>query len=160
MAGYSASGLLDGDYGYNSFWDNMSVGDMYELTQAPQHGDAGLVSALRIREQQDKELERQVKKYGEEEMAPALHAHDGVESSMMPGSETGIDGSGYRRAYVLKNKGEKAKKTKKNDPTYRLKQHVLQGVPVKRLNSLRDKREAEQKMPAGQMVSGAVHDGY
>ena len=37
------------------------------------------------------------------------------------------------------------------------KQHVLQGVPVKRLNSLRDKRDAEQsKMPAGQMISGAV----
>ena len=160
MTGYSAPGLLDGDYGYNSFWDSISVGDMHELTLAPQHGDTGLVSALRMREQQDKELERQVKKYGEEEMAPALHAHDGVESSMMPGSETGIDGSGYRRAYVLNNKGEKAKKTKKNDPTYRLKQHVLQGVPVKRLNSLRDKREAEQKMPAGQMVSGAVHDGY
>ena len=52
MAGYSAPGLLDGDYGYNSFWDNMSVGDMHELTLAPQHGDAGLVSALRIREQQ------------------------------------------------------------------------------------------------------------
>ena len=32
MAGYSAPGLLDGDYGYNSFWDNMSVGDMHELT--------------------------------------------------------------------------------------------------------------------------------
>ena len=46
MAGYSAPGLLDGDYGYNSFWDNMSVGDMHELTQAPQHGDTGLVSAL------------------------------------------------------------------------------------------------------------------
>ena len=28
------------------------------MTQAPQHGDAGLVSALRIREQQDKELEK------------------------------------------------------------------------------------------------------
>ena len=97
MAGYSAPGLLDGDYGYNSFWDNMSVGDMHELTLAPQHGDTGLVSALRMREQQNKELERQVKKYGEEEMAPALHAHDGMESSMMPGSETGIDGSGYRR---------------------------------------------------------------
>ena len=93
MAGYSAPGLLDGDYGYNSFWDNMSVGDMHELTLAPQHGDTGLVSALRMREQQNKELERQVKKYGEEEMAPALHAHDGMESSMMPGSETGIDGS-------------------------------------------------------------------
>ena len=105
MAGYSAPGLLDGDYGYNSFWDNMSVGDMHELTLAPQHGDTGLVSALRMREQQIKELEWQVKKYGEEEMAPALHAHDGMESSMMPGSETGIDGSGYRRVYVLKNKG-------------------------------------------------------
>ena len=68
MAGYSAPGLLDGDYGYNSFWDNMSVGDMHELTLAPQHGDTGLVSALRMREQQNKELERQVKKYGEEEM--------------------------------------------------------------------------------------------
>ena len=33
-------------------------------------------------------------------MAPALHAHDGMESSMMPGSETGIDGSGYRRAEI------------------------------------------------------------
>ena len=50
MAGYSAPGLLDGDYGYNSFWDNMSVGDMHELTLAPQHGDTGLVSALRMRE--------------------------------------------------------------------------------------------------------------
>ena len=38
---------------------------------------------------------QQVKKYGEEEMAPALHAHDEMESSMMPGSEPGIDGSGY-----------------------------------------------------------------
>ena len=55
------------------------------MVVAPQHGDTGLVSALRMREQQNKELERQVKKYGEEEMAPALHAHDGMESSMTPG---------------------------------------------------------------------------
>ena len=32
MAGYNASGLMDGDYGYNSLWDNMSVGDMHELS--------------------------------------------------------------------------------------------------------------------------------
>ena len=158
MSGYSAPGLMDGDYGYNDFWDNMAVGDMHELTQAPQHGDAGLVSALRIRELQNQELERQVKKYGEEEMAPALHPHDGIESSMIPGSETGIDGSGYRRAYVLKGKGEKVNKKKERNPAERLMKHVLDGVPVKRLNKLRDKREAEQRMPARQMISGAVHD--
>lgn len=158
MSGYTAAGLLDGDYGYNSFWDNMSVGDLHELSQAPQHGDPGLVSALLIRDAQNKELERQVKKYGEEELAPALHAHDGMESSMLPGGG-GVDGSGYKRAFVLKGAGEKAKKNKKNNPTRRLEAHLFKGTSVKALNKARDQRDAaQQKMPTGPGTSGAVHD--
>ena len=82
------SSIGDGDYGFGTVWDGQTVDDLYEQTLAPQHAQPGLVAALQVRAAQDKELERQVKQYGEDELAPPLHAHDGL-----PGS-SGVDASG------------------------------------------------------------------
>jgi hypothetical protein len=98
-----------------------------------------LAASLAIRSAQDKELERQVKKYGEDELAPTLHAYDGMESSMLPTHGSNVDATGYKRAFVLKAPGEKAtRKKKQEDPTYRLREHLFRGKKVEALNKARD----------------------
>ena len=124
------AGFTDG-YGFNSFWDNMNQNEMYEHCLAPQHESHGLVAAIQCRDDTDKEIERQVKKYGIDALAPPLHAHDGLPQT----ASTAVDNEIYQRAIVLKGKGEKATNSRKKEPTYRLRQHLFHGKKLSTLNT-------------------------
>ena len=130
------AGFTDG-YGFGSFWDNMNQNEMYEHCLAPQHESHGLVAAIQSRDDTDKEIERQVKKYGLDALAPPLHAHDGLAQT----AATGVDNEIYQRAIVLKGKGEKAdKNSKEKEPTYRLRQHLFHGRKVSTLSKNDDNK--------------------
>lgn len=118
---------LEGGYGFGEMWDNITPNDMYEYCLAPQHESRGLVAAIQCRDQTNKEMERQVRKYGRDALAPPLHAHDGLD-------KTSVDNEVFSRALVLKGKGEKSESNKKQkEPTYRLRQHLFKG---KKLSAL------------------------
>ena len=72
----------------------------------PQHETRGLVAAMQCRDANNKEMERQVKKYGRDQLAPPLHAHDGLD-------KTAVDNEVFTRALVLKGKGDRAQNSKK-----------------------------------------------
>ena len=120
---------LEGGYGFGEMWDNITPNDMYEYCLAPQHESRGLVAAIQCRDQTNKEMERQVKKYGRDALAPPLHAHDGLD-------KTSVDNEIFSRAIVLKGKGEKKDSKKQKEPTYRLRQHLFKG---KKLSGLQVK---------------------
>ena len=86
----------------------------------PQHETRGLVAAMQCRDANNKEMERQVKKYGRDQLAPPLHAHDGLD-------KTAVDNEVFTRALVLKGKGDMAQNSKTKEPTYRLRQHLFKG---------------------------------
>ena len=73
-------------------------------------------------------MKRQVKKYGRDALAPPLHAHDGLD-------KTSVDNEVFSRALVLKGKGEKTDRNKKQtEPTYRLgRPPVCRTAPEKAL---------------------------
>eukprot|EP01048_Picozoa_sp_COSAG05_P013535 COSAG05_NODE_1450_length_4858_cov_4.787560_5_plen_165_part_00 len=152
MVSYMAPSLMHDDYGYNSFFDNMTANDLYEESLAPALAGAGLVAAMSIRSAQEKELERQVKKYGEDELAPTLKAYDGMQNSMLPAGASGesVDGSTYKRALILKDPNDKTagKRKKKDDPTYRLREHLFHGKKVSALNKARNETQASAGLPA------------
>ena len=129
---------LEGGYGFGEMWDNITPNDMYEYCLAPQHESRGLVAAIQCRDQTNKEMERQVKKYGRDALAPPLHAHDGLD-------KTSVDSHAFSRAIVLKGKGEKKDSKKQKEPTYRLRQHLFKG---KRLSGLQVKDNGPTRAPA------------
>ena len=120
---------LEGGYGFGEMWDNITPNDMYEYCLAPQHESRGLVAAIQCRDQTNKEMERQVKKYGRDALAPPLHAHDGLDKAA-------VDNGVFSRALVLKGKGDRAKNSKTKEPTYRLRQHLFKG---KKISALQEK---------------------
>ena len=61
-----------------------------------------------------------MKKYGRDQLAPPLHAHDGLD-------KTAVDNEVFTRALVLKGKGERAQNSKTKEPTYRLRKHLFKG---------------------------------
>ena len=134
---------LEGGYGYNSFFDNITENQLYEATltngiAGPSCGvTQGMVDAMAMREATDKELERQVKKYGKEELQDPIHADDGLGQA---------DNEVYARSFTLKQKGEKAKKEKKKEPTHRLRQHLFKGTKV---SALKAPDPTASKPPAG-----------
>jgi len=129
---------LEGGYGFGEMWDNITPNDMYEYCLAPQHESRGLVAAIQCRDQTNKEMERQVKKYGRESLHPPLHAHDGLDKSS-------VDNEVFSRAIVLKGKGERTGAGRKKEPTYRLRQHLFKG---KRLSGLQVKDNGPTRAPA------------
>jgi hypothetical protein len=118
---------LEGGYGYSQFFDNIDDNQLYEATLSNGIGNGvvtqGMVDAVALREATDVELQRQVKKYGKEELQDPIHADDGL----APDNEV------YARSYTLKQKGERAKKEKKKEPTHRLRQHLFKGTKVSAL---------------------------
>eukprot|EP01047_Picozoa_sp_COSAG01_P108750 COSAG01_NODE_37665_length_500_cov_1.321696_1_plen_114_part_10 len=108
---------LEDGYGYSSFFDNVTDNQLYEATLSngiggtSGHVSQGMVDAMALREAADKELERQVKKYGKDELQDPIHADDGLGQA---------DNEVYARSFTLKQKGERAKKEKKKEPTHRL----------------------------------------
>eukprot|EP01047_Picozoa_sp_COSAG01_P066791 COSAG01_NODE_9289_length_2493_cov_192.326650_2_plen_137_part_00 len=130
---------LEGSYGYNSFFDNLSANELYEYTLAPQHNTQGVVDAVAMREAQDKELERQVKRYGKDELQAPIHADDGLGQA---------DNEVYARSFQLKGKGERRKQAKKKEPTHRLRQHLFKGTKVTALK--------QEEVPACNPPAGAV----
>ena len=88
--------------------------------------------------EEGKEIERQVKKYGIDALAPPLHvhAHDGIAQT----ASTAVDNEIYQRALVLKGKGDKATNSKKKEPTYRLRQHLFHGKKLSTLNTNDDNK--------------------
>jgi hypothetical protein len=129
---------LEDGYGYSSFFDNVTDNQLYEATLSngiggtSGHVSQGMVDAMALREAADKELERQVKKYGkEEELQAPIHADDGLGQA---------DNEVYARSFTLKQKGEKAKKEKKKEPTHRLRQHLFKGTKVSALKAPRRRR--------------------
>ena len=129
---------LEGGYGFSEMWDNITPNDMYEYCLAPQHESRGLVAAIQCRDQTNKEMERQVKKYGRDALAPPLHAHDGLD-------KTSVDSHAFSRALVLKGKGERKDSKKQKEPTYRLRQHLFKG---KKLSGLQVKDNGPTRAPA------------
>ena len=134
---------LEGGYGYNQFFDNISENQMYEATLT--NGIAGpscdvtqgMVDAMALREAANKELERQVKKYGKDELQDPIHADDGLGQA---------DNEVYARSFTLKQKGERVKKEKKKEPTHRLRQHLFKGTKV---SALKAPDPTTSKPPAG-----------
>ena len=116
---------LEGSYGFSELFDGVSNNDWYEYMLTPQHNSRGMVDALQMRQNTDHELTRQVNKYGKDELAPPIHAHDGMNSN--------VDSEVFQRAYVLKKPGERVKKDQKKNPTHRLQQHLLKGVKISAL---------------------------
>ena len=90
------------------------------------------MAAIQCRDATNKEMERQVKKYGRDQLAPPLHAHDGLD-------KTAVDNEVFTRALVLKGKNEKAQNSKTKEPTYRLRQHLFKG---KKISALQEKNNA------------------
>ena len=129
---------LEGGYGFGEFFDNIDQNQMFEYCLTPQHESRGLVAAIQCRDQTNKEMERQVKKYGRDALAPPLHAHDGLD-------KTSVDSHAFSRALVLKGKGEKKDSKKQKEPTYRLRQHLFKG---KRLSGLQVKDNGPTRAPA------------
>ena len=131
---------LEDGYGYSSFFDNVTDNQLYEATLSngiggtSGHVSQGMVDAMALREAADKELERQVKKYGKDELQDPIHADDGLGQA---------DNEVYARSFTLKQKGERAKKEKKKEPTHRLRQHLFKGTKVSALQApdpLRERR--------------------
>ena len=114
---------LEGGYGFGEFFDNIDQNQMFEYCLAPQHESRGLVAAIQCRDATNKEMERQVKKYGRDQLAPPLHAHDGLDKAA-------VDNGVFSRALVLKGKGDRARNSKTKEPTYRLRQHLFKGKKV------------------------------
>ena len=85
-------------------------------------------------------MQRQVKKYGRDQLAPPLHAHDGLD-------KTAVDNEVFTRALVLKGKGERAQNSKKKEPTYRLRQHLFKGKTVSVLQEKNDNGNANNSTP-------------
>ena len=121
---------LEGGYGFSQFFDNITPNEWYEYSLTPQHNTRGMVDALQFRQNADKELERQVKKYGKDELAPPIHAHEGMDSA--------VDSDVFHRAYVLKKPGERAKSKKTKEPTHRLRQHLFKGTKISALQKSND----------------------
>ena len=61
---------LEGGYGFGEFFDNIDQNQMFEYCLTPQHESRGLVAAIQCRDATNKEMERQVKKYGRDQLAP------------------------------------------------------------------------------------------
>ena len=88
-------------YGKKDNFDNIDQNQMFEYCLTPQHASGGLVGAIQCRDATNKEMERQVKKYGRDQLAPPLHAHDGLD-------KTAVDNEVFTRALVLKGAQEPA----------------------------------------------------
>ena len=73
---------LEGGYGFGEFFDNIDQNQMFEYCLTPQHESRGLVAAIQCRDATNKEMERQVKKYGREQLGRSAliiddrHLHD------------------------------------------------------------------------------------
>eukprot|EP01047_Picozoa_sp_COSAG01_P124249 COSAG01_NODE_53224_length_340_cov_7.016598_2_plen_80_part_01 len=66
-----------------------------------------------------------------------LQHHDGLESLSDPRRRRPgqADNEVYARSFTLKQKGERAKKEKKKEPTHRLRQHLFKGTKVSALQA-------------------------
>ena len=107
----------EGHYGANSFFDGMDELQMFEFARAPQHEPLDFVKAMSARNTQDNELLRQVKRYGKEQLNPAL----GVDTS----TNAQLPDDVYHRSFVLKPKGARSDpKLRKKEPTERLRRHL------------------------------------
>tara|TARA_Y100001972_G_scaffold85598_1_gene104738 strand:+ start:95 stop:502 length:408 start_codon:yes stop_codon:yes gene_type:complete len=106
--------FLEGTYGPDEFFSHMNPNDWAEYWNAPQHADPAAMRAMQLKQEQDDELMRQVKKYGKEELNPMLSTTE----MGLPTEDT------MARTFQLKAKGERKKPDKKKEPTHRLRKKL------------------------------------
>eukprot|EP01049_Picozoa_sp_SAG25_P008219 SAG25_NODE_724_length_5722_cov_3.506136_5_plen_154_part_00 len=106
---------FEGHYGASELFDGLDELQLHEYSQAPQHEPVDFLRAVASRDQQNEELLRQVKKFGKEQLNPALGIDPMTEAGAVP-EDT------YHRSFVLKPPGAKLDpKLKKKEPTERLR---------------------------------------
>jgi hypothetical protein len=106
---------FEGHYGASELFDGLDELQLHEYSQAPQHEPVDFLRAVASRDQQNEELLRQVKKFGKEQLNPALGIDPLTEAGTVP-EDT------YHRSFVLKPPGAKLDpKLKKKEPTERLR---------------------------------------